>query len=82
MGEALKGTPSARMPRPEGLIDVRVSRITGLPVTNPSDPDAINETFIADHQPGQPGTDEVATPGTTPANGAKPAATGSGVVVF
>jgi len=81
MGEALKGSPSARMPRPDGLIDVRISRTTGLPVTNPADPDAITETFIADHQPGQPGVSDGTAPGATPASGAKPA-TGSSEVMF
>jgi penicillin-binding protein 1A len=82
MGEALKGAPSARMQRPEGLIDVRISRTSGAPVSNPLDPDAITEIFIADHQPGQPGADDGTMPGTTPAGGAKPASTGSGEPVF
>jgi penicillin-binding protein 1A len=83
MAEALKGTPSARMQRPEGLVDVTISRTSGAPVTNPLDPDAINEVFIANHQPGDTAAGDGTTSGTTPASGARPAGTGSGdPVVF
>jgi penicillin-binding protein 1A len=83
MAEALKGTPAARMQRPEGLVDVTISRTSGAPVTNPLDPDAINEVFIANHQPGDAAAGDGTTSGTTPASGARPAGTGSGdPVVF
>jgi penicillin-binding protein 1A len=82
MAEALKGTPSARMPRPEGLIDVRISATTGAPLGNPLDPDGITEIFMADHQTVQPGANEGTTPGTSTAAGPKPASTGSNEVVF
>jgi penicillin-binding protein 1A len=49
MREALKGTPSARMPRPDGLIDMRISASTGM-LAEAGDPDAMIEVFIA----GQP----------------------------
>jgi penicillin-binding protein 1A len=62
MREALKGTPSSRLERPEGLVDVRVSSRTGAPV-EAGDPDAIVETFMVEHQPGMMDTDEQALPG-------------------
>jgi penicillin-binding protein 1A len=56
MREALKGMPSARMPRPEGLIDMRISRSTGAPA-DASDPDAYTEVFMAGEPLGQPAGD-------------------------
>jgi hypothetical protein len=54
MGEALKGVPSSRPPRPEeGLIDLRVSRYTGT-LASPYDPEAIVETFMLEQLPREP----------------------------
>ncbi len=76
MREALRGTPSARMQRPDGLIDLRVSAVTGAPA-DPGDPDAITEIFIADHLPGQAGSGDGTTTTTTPAgNTGKPGSAG------
>lgn len=51
MRTALKGVPQARMPRPSGLVDVRVNALTGK-LANPEDMTAIFETVQADHVPG------------------------------
>ncbi len=76
MREALRGTPSARMARPDGIIDLRVSSITGEPA-DPADRDAITEVFMADHLPGQlTPADTATTPGTAPASTGKSAGTG------
>jgi membrane carboxypeptidase/penicillin-binding protein len=53
MREALRGIPSNRLERPSGLIDLRVSRFTGA-LADPSDPDAMTETFMLQHQPRLP----------------------------
>src|SRR5262249_28732331 len=42
MAEALKGMPSSRMPRPEGIIEMTISKVTGEQV-NPLDPNAMTE---------------------------------------
>lgn len=59
MSEALKSTPSSRLPRPPGLVDVRVSSLTGKRA-HALDPTAVIETFMvsqlpAEPQPGDPG---------------------------
>lgn len=82
MREALRGMPSARMPRPDGLVDVRISPTTGVPV-DPADPDGINEIFMADHSPVEVASGEDAASPATPGKGTKPAsATGSNPVIF
>jgi penicillin-binding protein 1A len=50
MGEALKGMPSSRMERPEGLIDVMIDPVSGA-LADPLDPNAIPEVFMADPVP-------------------------------
>ena len=47
---ALKGVPQARLPRPNGLVDVRVNPLTGK-LAGPGDASAIFETVQADHVP-------------------------------
>jgi penicillin-binding protein 1A len=56
MREALRNVPPARMERPGGLIDLRVSTTTGA-LADPTDPNAVYETFMLQHQPrmAQPG---------------------------
>lgn len=80
MREALKGMPSSRMERPEGLVDVLVSRATGE-LTDSLDPNAMPEIFIAEPVPeGIAGEDDVtgvsedpaATPGPAPRPAARP----------
>jgi penicillin-binding protein 1A len=67
MGKALEGTPSSRMPRPGGLVDVRVSKITGKRA-HPLDPDSVIETFMIDRLPAepQPGDAGYLPPGVEP----------------
>ena len=50
MREALRGVPSSTMARPGGLIDLKISPVTGA-LASPTDPDAIYETFMVEHQP-------------------------------
>ena len=50
MREALKGMPSSRMERPDGLMDVTINRDTGE-LTDPGDPNAMPEIFIAPPEP-------------------------------
>jgi penicillin-binding protein 1A len=57
MEEALKGTPSSRLPRPPGLVDVRISPTTGHRA-HPLDPGAIVETFMVDRLPKEPAPGE------------------------
>jgi len=57
MKEALKNTPSARPPRPPGLIDLRISPRSGT-LTSALNPEAITETFMVDHLPREPGPGE------------------------
>lgn len=45
MREALRNVPSSRLERPEGLMDLRVSRVTGA-MASPLDPDAVVDTFM------------------------------------
>jgi penicillin-binding protein 1A len=77
MREALKGVPSSRMARPGGLIDLRISPLTGA-LANPTDPDAIYETFMVEHQPrgaepGDPGyVPGTSGPGSSPEKGGEP----------
>jgi penicillin-binding protein 1A len=53
MREALRGVPSSRPPRPDGLVDLRVSPSTGARA-HPFDPTAITETFMLNHLPPAP----------------------------
>lgn len=57
MEEALKGTPSARMARPPGLVDVRISPTTGHRA-HPLDPNAVVEKFMMDRLPKEPAPGE------------------------
>ncbi len=50
MREALRGVPQKARPRPEGLVTLRISPDTGR-LAGDGDPEAISETFIADHLP-------------------------------
>jgi penicillin-binding protein 1A len=50
MREALKGVPQKTRERPEGLVTMRISPETGRLAAD-NDPDAISETFMADHLP-------------------------------
>jgi penicillin-binding protein 1A len=69
MREMLRSMPPARMERPGGLIDLRVSPTTGM-LADPLDPDAMYETFMLQHQPrmAQPG-DSMFAPGAGGASG-------------
>jgi penicillin-binding protein 1A len=80
MREALRGVPSATMPRPGGLIDMRVNALTGT-LAAPDDPDAVYETFMLEHQPRM---SEAGDPGYAPANSDpnRPADKGSGEPIF
>ena len=51
MREALKSVPQRTRPRPEGVIELRVSRDSGELATA-DDPYAISELFMVDHLPG------------------------------
>jgi penicillin-binding protein 1A len=53
MREALRGTPPSTMPRPGGLVDLKISRFMGT-LADPLDPEAIYETFAIQHQPRPP----------------------------
>ena len=50
MRSALKGVPQATLPRPPGLVGVRINPKTGL-LAAPGDPSAIFETVQANHIP-------------------------------
>jgi penicillin-binding protein 1A len=63
MREALKALPQHIRPRPEGVVELPVSRETGQLATA-DDPDAVTELFMADHLPGG---DSAAQPGSLPA---------------
>jgi penicillin-binding protein 1A len=80
MREALRGVPSSTMPRPGGLIDLKVNALTGA-LASPGDPNAVYETFMLDHQPRAP---EPGDPGYSPANGdpGRPADKGSAEPIF
>jgi penicillin-binding protein 1A len=65
MKEALKGVPESRMERPGGLIDLRISKTTGL-LADQNDPNAVYETFMIEHQPKAP---EGGVPGTSGGRG-------------
>jgi penicillin-binding protein 1A len=58
MTEALQGVPSSRLPRPPGLIDLRISPRTGT-LSSSLNPEAISETFMLEHLPELPGPGEV-----------------------
>ncbi|MFO1503370.1 MAG: penicillin-binding transpeptidase domain-containing protein [Steroidobacteraceae bacterium] len=80
MREALRGVPSSTMPRPGGLIDLKVNALTGT-LASPEDPNGIYETFMLEHQPRVP---EPGEPGYAPGNSDpnKPADKGSGEPLF
>jgi penicillin-binding protein 1A len=67
MGDVLKDSPSAELPRPEGLVTVRVNRGSGLQDSSTSG-DAIFETFPEDRVPGT-GASSSDGPNTAPASG-------------
>jgi penicillin-binding protein 1A len=73
MREALRGQPDRPRPMPSGLVTLRISPTTGALATA-NEVDAINETFMADHQPqdGQPGNAVPATAPQNPNNGSEP----------
>ncbi|MEO6081330.1 MAG: transglycosylase domain-containing protein [Steroidobacteraceae bacterium] len=50
MKEALRAVPSARLERPGGLIDLRVSKTSGV-LADPLDSNAVYETFMVEHLP-------------------------------
>jgi penicillin-binding protein 1A len=50
MREALRNTPEAPIPTPEGLVTVKISPQTGL-LASADDPSAVFETFMPDHLP-------------------------------
>jgi penicillin-binding protein 1A len=50
MREALRNTPQAPIPTPEGLVTVKISPQTGL-LASADDPSAVFETFMPDHLP-------------------------------
>ena len=52
MGEALQGVPELRRTPPPGLVTMRISADSGL-TARPGDPNAIFETFMAGHLPGE-----------------------------
>lgn len=51
MREALKALPQRTRPRPDGVIELSISRETGQLATA-GDPDAVQELFMVDHLPG------------------------------
>ncbi|MBK9250359.1 MAG: hypothetical protein IPM70_00130 [Proteobacteria bacterium] len=53
MREALRGVPSSTMPRPGGLIDMKVNALTGT-LASPDDPEGVYETFMLENQPRMP----------------------------
>ncbi|MGC4029145.1 MAG: PBP1A family penicillin-binding protein [Steroidobacteraceae bacterium] len=53
MREALRNAPPITMPRPGGLIDLKISPYMGT-LASPEDPDAITETFMIQHLPRAP----------------------------
>jgi penicillin-binding protein 1A len=50
MREALRGVPEQHRPMPDGLVTLRISPDTGM-LASGENPDAILETFMADHLP-------------------------------
>jgi len=67
MGEVLKDSPPAELPRPEGLVTVRVNRSSGLQDSSTSG-NAIFETFPEDRVPGM-GSGSADGPNTAPTSG-------------
>jgi penicillin-binding protein 1A len=59
MREALKNVPQEKLPMPDGLVQLRVSRDTGG-LVSAENPDGMMETFMINHLPGA---------AATPANG-------------
>lgn len=80
MREALRNVPSSTLPRPDGLIDLKVSPSTGT-LADPLDPDAIRETFMVQFQPRAPEPGETGSTAPGPTPGAAPAK-GSGEPLF
>jgi penicillin-binding protein 1A len=80
MREALRGVPSATMPRPGGLIDMKVNALTGT-LASPDDPNAVFETFMLENQPRVPEPGETGySTGNSDPN--RPAEKGSGEPIF
>jgi penicillin-binding protein 1A len=75
MREALRGQPDRPRPQPPGLVSLRISPKTGA-LAGANDADAINETFMEDHQP-PAASNGSAPPGTGPQSAA-----GSGEPLF
>jgi penicillin-binding protein 1A len=68
MREALRGVPERRRPMPEGLIQLRVSRDTGM-LASAENRDSIPEIFMVDHlptgsTPGEEGTSPASVEGS------------------
>jgi penicillin-binding protein 1A len=80
MREALRGVPSSTMPRPGGLIDLKVNALTGT-LASADDPNAVYETFMLEHQPrvSEPGDPGYSTGNADPN---RPAEKGSGEPIF
>ncbi|HEX4023738.1 MAG TPA: transglycosylase domain-containing protein [Steroidobacteraceae bacterium] len=70
MREALRAQPDQPRPLPPGLVTERISSRTGQ-LAAPNDPDAMYETFMADHLPSTPESG-ITVPGTTQAPGGEP----------
>jgi penicillin-binding protein 1A len=51
MREALKDVPQQKLPMPDGLVQLRVSRDTGT-LVSAENPDGMLETFMVNHLPG------------------------------
>jgi len=66
MREALKGVPEYSRPMPEGLVTLRISPDTGM-LASGENPDAILETFMTDHLPGNNATGDENGPQISPA---------------
>ncbi len=64
MKEALRGQPEHSLPQPEGVVSMRISAKTGLPVNESAD-GSIFEYFLADHLPEASSTTLGETPSTT-----------------
>jgi penicillin-binding protein 1A len=75
MREALRGQPDRPRPQPPGLVSLRISPKTGA-LAGANDADAINETFMEDHQP------PAASNGNAPAGTGPQSGTGSGEPLF
>jgi penicillin-binding protein 1A len=66
MREALRGVPEYNRPMPDGLVTLRISPDTGM-LASGENPDAILETFMTDHLPGNSATGDENGPQISPA---------------